>query len=152
MLLSLPFPLGTCCCSDCAHVSECMAAWLWFDVAVSAYWFHCYCLFFCVQVCGEAKYTDDAPLPPNTLHAALVTSSEPHAKLRSVDASAALAMHGVAAFFSAKDVPGDSCIGPVFPDETCFAEGEVTCVGHVIGVIAADSHDLAHRGAAAVKV
>lgn len=105
----------------------------------------------CLQVCGEAKYTDDVPLPPNTLHAALVTSSEPHAKLLSVNASAALAMHGVAAFFSAKDVPGDSCIGPVFSDEVCFADGEVTCVGHVIGVITADSHDLAQRAAAAVK-
>jgi hypothetical protein len=41
-------------------------------------------------VTGEALYTDDVPLPPGTLHAALVTSARPHAKLLSVDASAAL--------------------------------------------------------------
>jgi len=42
------------------------------------------------QVTGEAQYTDDVPLPPNMLHAVLVTSSRPHAKILSVDASAAL--------------------------------------------------------------
>ena len=39
---------------------------------------------------GEALYTDDVPLPPNTLHAALVKSIRPHAKINSVDYSAAL--------------------------------------------------------------
>ncbi|BDA44652.1 Xanthine dehydrogenase [Coccomyxa sp. Obi] len=42
-----------------------------------------------LQVTGEAQYTDDVPLPPNVLHAALVTSTRPHAKILSVDASAA---------------------------------------------------------------
>lgn len=48
----------------------------------------------CCQVSGEAQYTDDVSLPPNTLHAAFVTSTKPHAKLLGVDASAALAMPG----------------------------------------------------------
>ena len=43
-----------------------------------------------LQVTGEAQYTDDVPLPPNTLHAALVKSIRPHAKINSVDPSAAL--------------------------------------------------------------
>ncbi len=42
-----------------------------------------------MQVTGEAQYTDDVPLPPNVLHAALVTSTHPHAQILSVDASAA---------------------------------------------------------------
>jgi hypothetical protein len=37
-----------------------------------------------LQVSGQAQYTDDVPLPPNTLHAAFVTSSRPHAKLLKV--------------------------------------------------------------------
>lgn len=49
---------------------------------------------FPVQVSGEAQYTDDVALPPNTLHAAFVTSVKPHAKLLGVDASAAVAMPG----------------------------------------------------------
>lgn len=47
-----------------------------------------------LQVSGEAQYTDDVDLPPNALHAALVTSKKPHAKLLGVDASAALAIPG----------------------------------------------------------
>lgn len=38
---------------------------------------------------GEAQYTDDVPLPPNVLHAAIVASTRPHAKILSVDASIA---------------------------------------------------------------
>lgn len=41
-----------------------------------------------LQVCGEAIYTDDIKLTSDYLHAALVTSSKPHARLLSVDASA----------------------------------------------------------------
>ena len=104
-----------------------------------------------VQVSGEAMYTDDVPLPANCLHAALVTSSVPHARILSVDPAVALAMPGVAGFWGANDVPGDPCIGPVFPDETCFARDEVTAVGQVIGVVAADTHELARRAAAVVK-
>ena len=43
-----------------------------------------------MQVTGEALYTDDVPLPANALHAKLVTSTRPHAKITSVDPSAAL--------------------------------------------------------------
>ena len=42
------------------------------------------------QVSGEALYTDDVPLPANALHAVLVKSTRPHAKITSVDPSAAL--------------------------------------------------------------
>jgi xanthine dehydrogenase/oxidase len=43
-----------------------------------------------IQVTGEALYTDDVPLPANALHAALVNSIRPHAKILSVNPSAAL--------------------------------------------------------------
>ena len=42
------------------------------------------------QVSGEAMYTDDVPLPANALHAVLVKSTRPHAKITAVDPSAAL--------------------------------------------------------------
>ena len=37
-----------------------------------------------LQVTGEAIYTDDQPLPPRAVHAALVTSTKAHARIRSV--------------------------------------------------------------------
>ena len=42
------------------------------------------------QVCGEAKYTDDINPTADTLHAALVLSTRPHARIASVDVSKAL--------------------------------------------------------------
>uniref|UniRef100_A0A383W3H7 xanthine dehydrogenase n=1 Tax=Tetradesmus obliquus TaxID=3088 RepID=A0A383W3H7_TETOB len=105
-----------------------------------------------LQVSGQAQYTDDVPLPPNTLHAAFVTSSKPHAKLLKVDAAAALRLPGVVGFYSAKDVPGDNMIGPIMHDEEVFATDTVTCVGQVIGVVVAETEPAARRGAKAVKV
>ncbi|WIA42815.1 hypothetical protein OEZ86_008746 [Tetradesmus obliquus] len=105
-----------------------------------------------LQVSGQAQYTDDVPLPPNTLHAAFVTSSKPHAKLLKVDATAALRLPGVVGFYSAKDVPGDNMIGPIMHDEEVFATDTVTCVGQVICVVVAETEPAARRGAKAVKV
>ena len=105
-----------------------------------------------LQVTGEAKYTDDLPPPPGLLHAAVVTSTVPHAKLLGVDASAAVAMQGVAGYFGADDVPGGNDIGPVLHDEECFASAEVTCVGQIIGVVVAETEALARAAARAVKV
>lgn len=87
------------------------------------------------QVSGQAQYTDDVPLPPTALHAAFVTSTRPHAKLLSVDATAAIAMPGVLGYFDAKDVPGDNHIGPIMHDEEVFATETVTCVGQVRNVL-----------------
>ncbi len=104
------------------------------------------------QVSGQAQYTGDVPLPPNALHAAFVTSARPHARLLSVDASAALALPGVIGYFDHTSVPGDNMIGPVRHDEEVFSSGVVTCVGAVIGVVVGETEAAARRGAAAVVI
>ncbi|DBA72485.1 TPA: hypothetical protein ACH3X2_010250 [Trebouxia sp. C0005] len=104
-----------------------------------------------LQVCGEAVYVDDMKMH-NMLHAALVYSSRPHAKILSVDASAAIRKPGVAGYFGHKDVPGGNDIGAVMHDEECFASEVVTCIGHVIGVVVADTEQHARMAARLVKV
>ncbi|XP_048626135.1 xanthine dehydrogenase 1 [Brassica napus] len=94
-----------------------------------------------MQVTGEAEYTDDTPVPPNTLHAALVLSKMPHARIISIDDSESKSSRGFAGLFLAKDVPADNKIGPVVADEELFATDVVTCVGQVIGVVVADTHE-----------
>ena len=47
------------------------------------------------QVCGAAQYVDDIKLPPGALHAALVLSTRPHARILRIDTAAAVAMPGV---------------------------------------------------------
>ncbi|CAH9134610.1 unnamed protein product [Cuscuta epithymum] len=105
-----------------------------------------------LQVSGEAEYTDDMPMPPNSLHAALLLSKKPHAHILSIDDSEAKAFPGFAGIFYAKDVPCNNMIGPVLEDEELFAVEYVTCVGQVIGVVVADTHENAKLAAGKVRV
>lgn len=84
-----------------------------------------------LQVTGEAEYTDDTPLPPNGLNAALVLSRKPHARIISVDASEAKSSPGFAGIFLANDIPGKNKIGPVIYDEELYASEFISCVGQV---------------------
>uniref|UniRef100_A0A8C1N623 xanthine dehydrogenase n=1 Tax=Cyprinus carpio TaxID=7962 RepID=A0A8C1N623_CYPCA len=65
------------------------------------------------QATGEAIYCDDIPCYENELHLALVTSTKAHALIKSIDTSDAMAVPGVVAFISAKDIPGSNMTGPV---------------------------------------
>lgn len=55
---------------------------------------------------GRGRFTDDFPLP-GQVHAAMVRSPHPHARIVSVDASAALALPGVLAVFTGADCAAD---------------------------------------------
>ncbi|MEW5306011.1 MAG: hypothetical protein WDW36_008516 [Sanguina aurantia] len=105
-----------------------------------------------LQVSGEAQYVDDLKLSADALSAVLVTSTRPHARLLSVDATAALALPGVVGYYCAKDVPGSNIIGPVIADEEVFATEVVTCVGQVIGVLVAETEVIARRASKLVAI
>src|SRR5512147_2831667 len=57
------------------------------------------------KVTGRAKYAEDFRVE-GMLFAKLLLSPLPHARVRSIDTSAALAMPGVKAILTADDVPG----------------------------------------------
>ncbi|XP_043691113.1 xanthine dehydrogenase 1-like isoform X2 [Telopea speciosissima] len=105
-----------------------------------------------LQVTGEAEYADDTPMPPNGLHAAFVLSRKPHARILSIDDSEAKSSPGFEGLFLHKDVPGANKIGPVVDDEELFASEFVTCVGQVIGVVVADTHENAKLAAGKVHI
>uniref|UniRef100_A0A8B9TWQ6 Xanthine dehydrogenase/oxidase n=1 Tax=Anas platyrhynchos TaxID=8839 RepID=A0A8B9TWQ6_ANAPL len=103
------------------------------------------------QACGEAVYCDDIPHFENELYLTLVTSTKAHAKIISIDASEAQSVPGFVCFVSAKDIPGSNITG-IANDETVFAEDVVTCVGHIIGAVLADTQEHSRRAAKAVKI
>ena len=70
-------------------------------------------------------------MPPNGLHAALILSKKPHARILAIDNSVAKSSPGFAGIFFAKHVPGINMVGPVVVDEELFASEVVTCVGQV---------------------
>ncbi|KAH7315284.1 hypothetical protein KP509_21G042700 [Ceratopteris richardii] len=105
-----------------------------------------------MQVTGEAEYTDDIPMPPFGLHAALVLSTLPHARIISINASYAENVEGFEGFFTAKDIPGGNDIGAIIADEELFATNVVTCVGQAIGIVVADTLENAKAAAQRVKI
>uniref|UniRef100_A0A6I8NPN3 FAD-binding PCMH-type domain-containing protein n=1 Tax=Ornithorhynchus anatinus TaxID=9258 RepID=A0A6I8NPN3_ORNAN len=104
-----------------------------------------------MQACGEAVYCDDIPLYSNELYLWLVTSTKAHARIKSIDTSEAQNVPGFECFLSADDIPGSNITG-LFSDETVFAKDEVTCIGHIIGAVVADTPEHAQRAARAVKI
>ncbi|TXG73327.1 hypothetical protein EZV62_001906 [Acer yangbiense] len=105
-----------------------------------------------LQVTGEAEYADDTPMAPIGLHAALVLSRKPHARILSIDDSGARSSPGFVGVYFSDDVPGENDIGPVVADEELFASEFVTCVGQVIGVVVSDTHENAKAAARKVHV
>lgn len=53
---------------------------------------------------GRGRFIDDLPVPPGALHATILRSPYAHADIKGVDATAALALPGVAAVVSGADV------------------------------------------------
>lgn len=108
------------------------------------------------QTAGEAKYVEDLPNVPNELYGALVLATRPRTKILGIDPQPAMELEGVHAFYSAKDIPGRNDFMPTELDnnevEEIFCSGEVLYYGQPIGVILADTFELAHRAAKLVEV
>ncbi|KAI0425797.1 xanthine dehydrogenase [Xylaria sp. FL1042] len=106
------------------------------------------------QVTGEAQYTDDFPPLKNELHASILFSSRAHAKIKSIDYSAALDIPGVVDVVDRNDVqpPEANRWGPPDLDDFYFAEDEVLTAGQPIAVILATSKARANDAVRAVKI
>ncbi|WP_374303210.1 xanthine dehydrogenase molybdopterin binding subunit [Ferrovibrio sp.] len=104
------------------------------------------------HVAGTARYIDDLPEPEGLLHAALALGDRAHAKILTIDLSAALALPGVITAITVHDVPGDPDIAPVFPGEPVMAKGVVEFHGQPVAAIAATDLTTARRAARLVRV
>ncbi|HET7030251.1 MAG TPA: xanthine dehydrogenase family protein molybdopterin-binding subunit [Candidatus Limnocylindrales bacterium] len=104
------------------------------------------------RVTGAQHYVADVPIA-DTLHVKLVTFDHARARIRSIDGSAALALPGVRAVFSAADLPSPvPRFGPQLRDRPVIADGEVKYHGDPVAAVAAETKDLAEAGAALVRV
>ncbi|KAM4693535.1 xanthine dehydrogenase/oxidase isoform 2-T2 [Discoglossus pictus] len=103
------------------------------------------------QATGEAVYCDDIPHYENEMYLALITSTKAHARILSIDTTKAQLTPGIVCFVFAKDIPGSNLTG-IGNDETIFADDLVTCVGHIIGGVVADTQEHAQKAAKAVTI
>ena len=91
---------------------------------------------------GTAKYADDIALP-RMLHGRLLRSTQAHARIRSIDTSAAERHPGVVAVVTGKDMPEKMGIMPSTQDETALAVDKVRYVGEPVAAVAALTEDAA---------
>uniref|UniRef100_A0A4W5RLC2 Aldehyde oxidase 6 n=1 Tax=Hucho hucho TaxID=62062 RepID=A0A4W5RLC2_9TELE len=99
------------------------------------------------QATGEAVYCDDIPKTDGELHLVLVTSTRPHAKILDIDISEALQVPGVVDVITSKDIPGKK-----FRTFMYVSVPQVSCMGHMVCAVVADTRKQAKRGAAVVKI
>ncbi len=111
---------------------------------------------------GRGAFVDDIRLP-GMLHAAFVRAHHAHARVRRIDASAALAIRGVHAIFTAADMTPAMrthrmpALVPIpyakFPlTQFALGAGEVCYVGEPIAIVIADTRYIAEDAAAAIEI
>ena len=113
------------------------------------------------KVTGQARYGADISLP-GLLHGKVLRSPHSHAKIKSIDASKALALPGVKAFVTSDDMPvlsgrptdvlEGSPLNPKFLSNNVMASGKVLYKGHAVAAVAADSVHTAEHALSLIDV
>ncbi|HEX3185289.1 MAG TPA: molybdopterin cofactor-binding domain-containing protein [Pyrinomonadaceae bacterium] len=91
---------------------------------------------------GQTKFADDIVLP-RMLFCKLLRSHLPHALIKSIDVSKALALPGVFAVITGKDLPIPYGILPVSQDEHALCVEKVRFIGDPVAAVAAIDEDVA---------
>jgi CO/xanthine dehydrogenase Mo-binding subunit len=100
------------------------------------------------KVTGALRYAPDLSMP-GTLHARFVTSAYAHANLRAIHIEQALAVPGVVAVLTARDLPD---IPPKDRPHLMLARDRVLFVGQPVALVLATSEAAAHDGVDQVMV
>ena len=103
------------------------------------------------KVSGRLKYAGDMTMP-GMLHVQVLRSPHAHARIVSIDTSAAEAVDGVAAVVTSADVPGEDGFGVFVNDQPVMARDKVRYVGEAIAAVAAEDPLAARRALTSINV
>ena len=105
-----------------------------------------------LHVTGAARYVDDIPTPPGTLHLAFGLSGVACGTIQSINLDPVRAMPGVIAVLTAKDLPFANDVSPSVHDEPLLATDQVHYLGQPIFLVVADSYLSARKAARLAKI
>src|SRR5438094_5519033 len=91
---------------------------------------------------GQTKFADDIVLP-RMLYCKILRTHEPHALIKNIDISKALALPGVISIITGKDLPLPYGILPVSQDEQALCIDKVRFIGDPVAAVAAIDEDVA---------
>jgi putative selenate reductase molybdopterin-binding subunit len=106
---------------------------------------------------GAARYTFDTEMQ-GTLHIKLLRSPHPHAKITSIDKSAALAVPGVHAVLTHEDAPDKLFstarheVVEMDPDDTRVLDNVVRFIGQKVAAVVAETEAAAEEGCRLLKI
>jgi xanthine dehydrogenase molybdenum-binding subunit len=102
---------------------------------------------------GDRGYVDDIRVP-GMLHAAFRLADHARADVVRIDTTAARAVPGVEAVFTAADLPGSLRVGIIYTDWPVFIPegGRTSYLGDVLAIVVADSKQVARQAAKLVEV
>jgi len=102
---------------------------------------------------GDRPFIDDLR-PPGLLHAALHLADHARADVVRIDTSAAEAVEGVEAVYTAADVPGEIRVGIIYTDWPVFIPegGRTSYLGDVLAIVVAGDRETARHAATLVDV
>ncbi len=107
------------------------------------------------RVAGTLKFTLNHEVP-NLAHGRVVRSPVPHARIKSIDTSAALALPGVIAVLTGDDLGPDSGLHPLYgqrrEDQPVVAIDKVRYVGDAVAVVVAETEEIAAEALLLVDV
>ncbi|MCK4546858.1 MAG: xanthine dehydrogenase family protein [Candidatus Eisenbacteria sp.] len=103
------------------------------------------------KVTGEARFVDDLAFP-GMLYAAVVRSTEPRARILSMDLESVLSLPGVVAVAGPDDIPGGNNIPLILPGHPLLAPGETNFCGQALGLVGAETREAADLAAGLVRV
>ncbi|MGH7389382.1 MAG: xanthine dehydrogenase family protein molybdopterin-binding subunit [Candidatus Rokuibacteriota bacterium] len=107
------------------------------------------------KVTGTATYVPNLERP-GMVHAVLVRSTRPHARIRGVDATRARELAGVVAVVTGADVTRmpdvDPWLGPAFRDQPVLAIDRVRYVGEPVAAVVAGDRETALAAAERIRV
>ncbi|MFB5676126.1 xanthine dehydrogenase subunit D [Paenibacillus terreus] len=103
------------------------------------------------KVAGKLQYLTDLSLP-GMLYGRVLRSMVPHARILSLDTSAAERLEGVHAVLTHRDVPGLNLFGIATPDQPVFCDTVVRYTGDAIAAVAAETPQIAEAALQLIAV
>jgi CO/xanthine dehydrogenase Mo-binding subunit len=106
------------------------------------------------KVTGRTEYIHHLRLP-HMLYGKILRSTQPHAKIKSIDYSAAAAMQGVYRVVTIDDIKTvlpHPYYGPAFHDQPVLADGKVRFAGEPVAVVLATDRKIAEQALGLINV
>ncbi|HUH88579.1 MAG TPA: xanthine dehydrogenase family protein molybdopterin-binding subunit [Pusillimonas sp.] len=103
------------------------------------------------KVLGRAQYAGDIKMP-GMLHGAILRSPYAHARIVTIDTSAALALPGVKAVLTGNDAPATPWGGGPAKERYILAKGVVRFAGEEVAAVAAVTEDIARDALDLIRV